>query len=112
MSIIGLGIDIVEIKRFKKFKNRNEAFLKKVFTKNELDYCFSFRDSAPPLAGIFAAKEAVVKAASGKASILDVEIRHHKNGQPKIFTKNKSRKDILVSISHTKDLACAVAIFH
>lgn len=110
MSITGLGIDIIEVKRFKQFKNREAVFFKKVFTKDELNYCFSFGDSAPHLAGIFAAKEAVVKANRGKINILDVEIRHRKNGQPEVLVRNKLQRNLVVSISHTDKLACAIAI--
>lgn len=108
--IKGLGIDIVEVKRFRKFKNRNGAFLKKVFTKNELNYCFSFSDPESRLAGNFAAKEAAVKASGGKLSVLGVEIRHRKNGQPEVLVRNKLQKNLMVSISHTDKLACATAI--
>lgn len=110
MNIAGLGIDMVEVSRFKKFKNRNEAFLEKVFTEKELNYCFSFSDTAPHLAGSFAAKEAVVKATGGTVRILDVEIHHRKNGKPEVYAKNRLRRDILVSISHTEKIACAIAI--
>lgn len=110
MTITGLGIDIVEIKRFKNFKRKDAAFLKKVFSDKELDYCFSFAEPAPRLAGIFAAKEAVVKASSGKVSILGVEIRHRKNGQPEVLVMNKLQKSLMVSISHTDKLACTIAL--
>ncbi len=110
MRVLGLGVDIIDIRRFKKFKNREAIFLKKVFTNKELNYCFSFSDCAPHLAGIFSAKEAAVKALGGKVSILDIEIRHHKNGQPAVYIQNKIIKTILVSISHTDRIILAAAL--
>ena len=111
MTIKGLGLDLIETIRFKSFKNKNAVFLKKVFNDQELKYCFSFRDPAPHLSGIFAAKEAVVKALGAKnVSVLDIEVRHDKRGKPEVFIKNKLRKDMLISISHMEKIACAVAI--
>lgn len=111
-SIAGIGIDIIETARFSVYKqNRRAAFLKKVFTSKELDYCFSFSDPVTHLAGTFAAKEAVVKALKAKrVSVLDIEIRRGKDGEPIVFKKNKLHKDIPISISHTKNVACAIAI--
>ena len=65
MKISGIGIDIIEISRFRlvvrKGKNR---FLENTFSEAERTYCFSYRDPAPHFAGTFAAKEAVEKALS------------------------------------------------
>ena len=58
----GAGTDIETIDRFRKFKNRNDSFLKKVFTSEELKYCFSHQDAAPHLAVRFSGKEAMIKA--------------------------------------------------
>jgi len=58
---IGIGVDIEDVNRFTKLGG-NKAFLKKVFTQNELDYCFSKKVAAPHLAVRYAGKEAVVKA--------------------------------------------------
>ena len=44
-DIIGLGIDIEEISRFQN-KPKDSTFLKKIFTKNELEYCFKKKDPA------------------------------------------------------------------
>ena len=41
-QIMGIGIDIENISRFEKLKlSKNDRFLNKIFTKVELDYCFS-----------------------------------------------------------------------
>ena len=42
MNLIGIGCDIEENKRFKnKSPENDEHFLKKIFTQDELNYCFS-----------------------------------------------------------------------
>lgn len=104
-----IGVDLVEVSRFKSLK-RSAAFLQKVFTKRELDYCFSFKDPAPHLAGNFAAKEAVAKALNGKTIVYEIEIRHMVQGRPLVWQKNKQNKKIAISISHTDTLAVSIAL--
>jgi fatty acid synthase subunit alpha len=112
MTVKGIGIDIVEVKRFLPFKKeRNDRFLIDNFSAREIDYCFGFCDSAVHLAGTFSAKEAVWKVL-GKKNILQsmIEIRRDTNGKPEVWIKNCRQKSILVSISHTRKTAIAVAI--
>ncbi|MCX6735956.1 MAG: holo-ACP synthase [Candidatus Parcubacteria bacterium] len=112
MEVKGIGIDIVEVKRFASFKKKGEdRFLSNNFTEKELEYCFSFSDSSVHLAGTFAGKEAVWKAL-GKTDILQslFEIRRDTSGCPTVWIKNRQQKTILLSISHTADTAVAVAI--
>lgn len=104
-----IGLDLVEIERFKQFK-KTDTFLIKNFTQGELDYCFSFKDPAPHLAGLFAAKEAVAKAITEKVVVYEIEIRHADNGRPTIWQKNKENKKIAVSITHTDKIAAAIAL--
>lgn len=108
----GLGIDIIEIRRFVPFtKNRTHRFLRDTFTDRELTHCFAFKDPAPHLAGTFAAKEAVFKVLSrGDILLSSIEIRREKGGTPAVFIGNRRRKSILVSISHTAQDAVAAAI--
>ena len=104
-----IGLDIVDISRFRKLK-RTAAVLEKTFTSRELDYCFAFKDPAPHLAGLFAAKEAVAKSLDGQAVVYEIEIRHEKSGKPTVWQKNKQDKKIAVSITHTDTIAAAIAI--
>ena len=56
---LGIGIDIENVERFNninKIKNRN--FLHKVYTPNELEYCFIKNNFAEKLAIYFCGKEA------------------------------------------------------
>ena len=106
----GLGIDILEIKRFDSFgKSRDSRFLLDNYSKKEIDYCFSFKNPAPHLAGNFAAKEAVFKALGQNNILLSlIEIRRNKNGRPEVWIKNRRQKSILLSISHTANIATAI----
>ena len=58
-----VGIDIEKVDRFKDF---NKTKLSRIFTKQEIEYCFSFSNPLPHIAGIWCAKEAFVKAMKNK----------------------------------------------
>ena len=115
--IIGIGTDIFEISRISNGM-RNQRFRARVFTEEELKYC-----SGRPIesaAGLFAAKEAAVKAAGVGFSGFwpcDVEIIHDVSGKPAICPRgvfkdicDEKRIIFHVSISHTKDMVVAAAV--
>jgi holo-[acyl-carrier protein] synthase len=113
--MISVGNDIEEVARFKHLLENKPKLLLKIFTAYEWEYA-SFKNQAQTLAGIWCAKEAVVKALSSYSSldIRNVEIKHHQNGAPYVsniqhFSSYKSF-EISVSISHTKNYAAAVCI--
>ena len=106
-----LGIDIVDIERFRK-KNfiKNESFYKKIFTDLEITYCRKFSDPYPHFAGKFALKEAVQKSIQENIIIKKIET-FHINSKPKIKIKNQEKKyDFIASISHERQYAIAIAI--
>ena len=117
--IIGVGIDIVEIDRFKRVMDRwGEHFLRKIFTDREIDYCLSKRNSYQHLAGRFAVKEAISKAIStGWGGIFrwrDVEVLSDKTGKPIALFHNKLKNELSsclvhISISHSHNYAVAIA---
>ena len=106
-----IGIDIVTVERFKKIPESEFSLWKKTFTEKEWQYCFSKSSSALHLAGIFAAKEAVMKAVGGdKMGRFDhIEITHTKEGKPEAFVQDQ-KKNVAVSISHDGGFAVAIAI--
>jgi len=57
----GVGIDLIDVARVDKLKD-NPRFLARIFTQQELDYCFKKRYPERSLAARYAAKEAVGKA--------------------------------------------------
>ena len=61
------GTDIIEIERVKEsIENTGDAFLRRVFTEKEIEYCESKnKQKYQHYAARFAAKEAVFKAISG-----------------------------------------------
>ncbi len=105
------GIDLVENSRFSSFKaNQEHPFLQKVFSPEELSYCFSYSDPVPHLSGTFAAKEAVSKALGvSKYPFAEVLIIRDSQGKPDAFHKGK-KLPLSLSISHTDTHACAIAV--
>lgn len=114
-----LGTDIVKISRIKKMDL--QAFAEKCFTDAERTYVDGKKDKAQTLAGMFAAKEAVVKAlGSGFVKSVvytDVEILHDDFGAPYCVVYGGAERlladkgnRIFLSISHDGDYAVAVAM--
>jgi len=61
--IIGIGIDLVDVRRFESIIFRwRDRFLKRVFTDKEIKYCNTKKHPAQRFAARFAAKQAFIKA--------------------------------------------------
>lgn len=107
-----IGIDIEEVGRFRKLPYKgNQSFYKNIFTPLEIKYCLSKAKPSQHFAARFAAKEAVLKCLQSTIyKVLDVEICNNKNGIPNVKAKDQKGK-FLISLSHTKDQAAAVAIW-
>lgn len=107
-----IGIDIADIKRFEQIKKPDFSLWERVFTESEWEYCFDKPNPHQHLAGIFAAKEAVMKAVGD--DIMKrydfIEIMHESNGKPNIVLKTKKTQELDVSISHDGGIVVAVAI--
>lgn len=113
----GIGADIENVERFKKpGVADNKQFLDKIFTKKELDYCFSKTKPEQHLAARYAGKEAIVKALCniGKANIdyKKLEIINNEDDIPivKLDNGRYNNLQIKISLSHCKDKAIALAI--
>ncbi len=112
VTIPEVGIDIIDIRRFKaRSMQRGERFIRNTFTEQECEYCYSYRDPAPHLAGTFATKEAVRKIYGDKPlQLSDIEVRHRASGKPEVWMKGKRSRNISISITHNATVAIAVAI--
>lgn len=111
-----IGIDIENIERF---KSLDKHLIERVYTKNEIEYCTSYENSHIHLAGMWCAKEAVVKAVSDLNLVIsEIEILHNSNGAPYInisqklqkYFEDRNIKNIHISISHTDTIATAIAM--
>lgn len=112
--IIGVGVDLTEVRRLKTAVERwGKEFLERIFTEKEIAYAYRHQSFYQHLAGRFAAKEAVFKALGNfSLSWKDVEILNREDGRPYCNLLNNISQDldILISISHIKNYALAQAI--
>ena len=116
MKNFAVGTDIESIGRFKKIDRiKDRFFLDKIFTEDELGYCFSGQKSASRLTARFSGKEAVIKALSSigrnNISYKEIEIINDNSGVPrvKVNKANFNNLQIYLSLSHSKDNAIAFA---
>tara|TARA_B100002052_G_scaffold299159_1_gene335777 strand:+ start:1394 stop:1759 length:366 start_codon:yes stop_codon:yes gene_type:complete len=118
--INNIGTDIIEVERIKDLiKDKGDNFLKKIYTKNEIEYCESKGiNKYQHYAGRFAAKEAIKKAFGvyNINSFNKIEIINKIDGTPKVnlLSNNDILKNhkILISISHIKSFATANALVY
>ncbi len=118
---ICIGTDIVEIQRIRDAAMRRPGFFDRILTPSEKEYCLRKADATVPLAGRFAAKEAVLKCLGtglSRVSWQDIEILNNDNGNPQVYFSGSAKnllgdrgiKYLNVSISHSRDYAVAVAV--
>jgi len=107
---LGIGIDIVEIKRFlnKPYKT-NLDFYKKIFHESEISCCIERKNFAECFAGKFAIKESVIKSIPKKITFLDILI-DYSDSKPVVTLINDSSFSFLVSLTHEKLYAVSVVI--
>lgn len=112
--IIGTGVDITEVRRIRQAVEKwGDDFLLRVFTKGEIKNAKTKASFYQHLAGRFAAKEAIFKAAGDKnISWQDIQILNDAEGKPFCNFLNGRGKNIAVhiSISHVKTYAVASAV--
>jgi len=123
MSVLGLGVDIVEIDRMAAALRRRPRLKERIFSAEERRYCDKRARPEVHYALRFAAKEAVLKAlGTGFAGMrfCDVEVVREANGRPvpRLTGRAAERAEELgviemhlsLSFTHTTAVASAVAI--
>ncbi|MFH1077082.1 MAG: holo-ACP synthase [Pseudomonadota bacterium] len=93
--IYGIGVDIVSMPRMKNAIDRwGDAFLNKVFTQAEQQYCLERHDSGCRFALRFAAKEALLKALgiglTSGITLKEIEIINNRLGKPSLLLHGKA----------------------
>ena len=123
MSVLGIGVDLVECPRIQHSLDRfGEKFLRRVFTDGEIEYSMSMKFPARHLAARFAAKEAVSKAFGtgiGKAmGWRHIDIRKKPSGEPFLVFSGPAQElavargvaSALITLSHTEHHAVAMIV--
>lgn len=117
--MIGIGIDAVDIDRFRLSLERTPSLRQRLFTPEELDYLASRKDPVPGLAARFAAREAAMKALDlglGAWDFHDLSVGRDGIGPPKLIVVGKALEVARqygvsgwkVSLTHTDTVAMAV----
>lgn len=123
MSIIGIGIDLVDCARIENSIERfGDRFLQRVFTEGEIAYSQSMKFPARHLAARFAAKEALSKAFGtgiGKSmGWRDLDVQKKESGEPFVvlrggaeqMAKERGVEKVWISLSHTEASGMATII--
>ena len=124
MSVLGIGVDIIECARIQRSIERfGDRFLHRVFTDGEIAYSMSMKFPERHFAARFAGKEAAAKAFGtgiGKAvSFRNIDIQKKENGEPflvfsgsaKAFAAERGVTSALITLSHTENYAVACVVF-
>ena len=117
--MIGLGLDAVEIERFRGAVDRHPRILERVFTDNERADMAKREDPMPGFAARFAVREAVMKALGvgiGDVRMAEIEVARAESGAPSLslsgsalrIAASKGVSAWHVSITHTDSVAMAV----
>lgn len=121
MSVIGIGVDLVEIERFRTVLDRTPSMRRRIFVPSEIDDAEVRPDPVPSLAARFASREAVMKALGlglGAFDFHDVWVRRLDSGAPRLMIEGRAA-DLAVragvrrwhlSLSHTETTAIAYVV--
>jgi holo-[acyl-carrier protein] synthase len=109
--IDGIGIDVVDIKRFHESLERTPGLREKIFTRSESAH----KDAS--LAARFAAKEALYKALSPEHGLSwhEAEVINHPNGKPDFLFRGQiadlvDGATVHLSLSHDAGIASAMVV--
>ena len=104
MKILGIGIDIVDNKRFKNLV-KNINFIKRTFGKKEIKLSQKVLNKSNYYSKRFAAKEAFAKSLGtgfrDNLNLVDIEILNDKKGKP-YYYKSKKIDDLIFKIFKIK----------
>jgi holo-[acyl-carrier protein] synthase len=117
--MIGLGIDAVDIERFRRSLERTPSMRGRIFVETELDYVAPKADPVPSLAARFAAREATMKALGlglGAFGFHEVWVARAPSGVPSLMVVGRAAelaaaagvRHWQLSLSHTDAVAVAV----
>lgn len=121
LVIRGIGVDAVDIDRFRRSLDRTPSLKRRLFTDHELAYVAPKADPVPSLAARFASREAVMKAMGlglGAFGFHEVWVEHRDSGEPRLnitgraaeLAAERSIATWHLSITHTDQVAIAYVV--
>jgi holo-[acyl-carrier protein] synthase len=119
--IFGIGVDAVDIERFRRSLERTPSMRERVFTEHELAYVAPKVDPVPSLAARFASREAVMKAMGlglGAFGFHGVWVDRRESGEPHLNVTGRAAElahergieTWHLSITHTDQVAIAYVV--
>ena len=119
--VVGIGIDAVDVDRFRRVLDRRRHLTDRLFTPGEQAYARAAADPVPRMSTRFAAKEAVMKALGvglGAFRFTEVEVVRTGLDAPELVLHGAARALAsragvdrwLLSLTHTAQVALAVAV--
>jgi holo-[acyl-carrier protein] synthase len=119
--IRGIGVDAVDIERFRTSLQRTPTMRGRLFTAEELDYVAPKADPVPSLAARFAAREAVMKAMGlglGAFGFHDAWVTRATSGAPSLAITGRALELAVdrgitvwhLSITHSDTIAIAYVV--
>jgi holo-[acyl-carrier protein] synthase len=124
MTVLGIGIDLVDIARIEKMmKSKGQRVIQKLLTQREQAYVATLHAPARAIAARIAAKEAAYKAFQSlpdarSVGWQDLEVLRHADGRPVLRLHNLAEQlaqtygplEIHLSLTHSDMTAGAVAL--
>jgi holo-[acyl-carrier-protein] synthase len=110
MNILGIGVDIIEVSRFKEARHL-ERVAEFFLLPNELECMYKSRDAVQFAASRFSAKEAVIKACPERLWYHDFAIRKEGEKLGVKFCKPTLREyKVFVSIAHETSYTISASV--
>ena len=103
-----IGTDIVYIPRLK--KNLTPAFIKNIYTPEEITLAQKYHNPLSFYAARFAAKEAIIKATNAQFDFREIAILKNSDGSPFPKIINHPEYDIKISLSYDGNYALAFSL--
>jgi holo-[acyl-carrier protein] synthase len=121
VAVIGIGIDLVDIERFRRSLERTPSMRERLFTDAELAYVAAQVDPVPSLAVRFAAREAVMKSLGvglGAFGFHDAWVDRSSSGRPSLVVSGRAAELAAaagvvawhLSLTHSDVMAAAYVI--
>jgi holo-[acyl-carrier protein] synthase len=124
VSVRGIGIDLVAVARIERLLARHgPRALDRLLTEDERAYCLQMAVPARHVAARVAAKEAVYKALQGSEDARgigwrEIEVVRDPDGRPGVRLSGSAARrlvaleaaGVLLSLTHTDELAAAIAL--
>jgi holo-[acyl-carrier protein] synthase len=120
VDVVGIGVDLVDVRRVERMMARRPTFLERVFTPEEIAYCARQASPAESFAARWAAREACRKALGGIRQMRwhDVRVDRAPSGAPSLTLRGTSLSraeaigvtEVKLALTHERRMAAAFCV--